>query len=106
MQIDQFEDILNAQIKRVQDVLAVKSMEYGPVDRLGNFKKTAALRGVKLHQAVGGMMVKHTVSIYDMIESGKPYSMDQWDEKITDHINYLILLKATLIENLEQPLES
>ena len=106
MQIDQFEDILNAQIKRVQDVLVVKRNEYADRDVLANFKRGAQLRRVGLPQVVSGYMAKHTVSIYDMIESGKPYSMDQWDEKITDHINYLILLKATLIENVEQPLES
>ena len=45
------------------------------------------------------MMAKHTTSVYDMVESGKPYSLELWDEKITDHINYLILLRAALIDN-------
>jgi hypothetical protein len=101
---DEFENVVDAQIKRVHDVLVVKAIEYGPVDRLGNFKKAAHLRGVGLPQAIGGMMIKHTVSIYDMIESGKPYSIDMWDEKITDHINYLILLRAALVENVDNPL--
>lgn len=103
MNFEQFEVILNAQIKRVQDVLVVKAAEYATEDRLANFKKAAHLRGVGLPQAVAGMMVKHTVSIFDMAESGKPYPIEQWDEKITDHINYLILLRAALIENVEHP---
>ena len=28
--------------------------------------------------------------------------MAVWDEKITDHINYLILLRAALVEDVEQ----
>jgi hypothetical protein len=44
------------------------------------------------------MMAKHTVSIYDMCNSGKEYSIDMWNEKITDSINYLLLLRA-LIED-------
>lgn len=51
-------------------------------------------------QAISGMMAKHTVSIYDMVESGKPFELAQWDEKITDHICYLILLRAALVENI------
>lgn len=98
MKAEQFEDILDAQIKRVQDVLVVKAAEYATEDRLANFKKAAHLQGVSVPQALGGMLAKHTVSIFDMINSGKTYSLEQWDEKITDHINYLILLRAALAE--------
>jgi hypothetical protein len=101
MQIDRFEAILDAQIKRVRDVLVVKAAEYATADHLANFKKVAHLRGVGLPQAVLGMMAKHTVSIFDMVESGKPFDMTVWDEKITDHINYLILLRAALAEDTE-----
>ena len=42
-----------------------------------------------------GMMSKHVVSLYDMCYSTLlHFDMEQWDEKITDCINYLILLKA------------
>lgn len=98
MKADQFEDILDAQIKRVRDVLVVKATEYANEDRLANFKKAAHLVGATIPQAISGMMVKHTVSIYDMIESGEEFTMEQWDEKITDHINYLILLRAAVAE--------
>jgi hypothetical protein len=94
-----FGDILDAQVKRVRDVLVAKRDEYANEDVLANFKKSANLRGVTPPQAVSGMMVKHTVSIYDMVESGKTFTLDQWDEKITDHLNYLILLRATLVDN-------
>jgi hypothetical protein len=98
MNLDRFENILAAQIKRVQDVLVVKAAEYATEDKLANFKKVANLRGVTVPQAILGMMAKHTVSIYDMTESGNPFPLDLWDEKITAHINYLILLRAALIE--------
>jgi hypothetical protein len=47
------------------------------------------------------MMAKHTISIYDMCygdRNGKTYSLELWDEKITDSINYLLLLKALVTE--------
>ena len=99
MNTERFNDILDAQIKRVQDVLVVKAAEYATEDRLANFKKVAHLRNQNLMQAIAGMMVKHTVSIYDMIDSDASFAMDLWDEKLTDHINYLILLRAALMED-------
>lgn len=103
MKLDRFQGILDAQLKRVQDVLGTKRDEYANHDVLANFKKSAHIRNVGLPQALSGMMVKHTTSIYDMIESGNSYPQEVWDEKITDHINYLILLQACLVENAEQP---
>ena len=47
-------------------------------------------------------MCKHTVSVYDLIndfESGKNISIDLWNEKIGDSINYLLLLNAMVIEH-------
>ena len=52
-------------------------------------------------KALGGMMVKHTVSVYDLIhdhESGADIPVELWAEKITDSINYLFLLWALLNE--------
>lgn len=103
MKADQFKNVVDAQIKRVHDVLVVKTAEYGVGDKLRNCKQVALLRGVGLPQAISGAMAKHTVSIYDMIESGEAYPTEMWDEKITDHIVWLILLKAALIENVDNP---
>lgn len=44
-------------------------------------------------------MAKHTVSVYDMIRSGKDYPLDLWEEKIKDSINYLLLLWALIQED-------
>src|SRR5215213_4379266 len=103
MNTDQFNDILDAQIKRVQDVLVVKAKEYATEDRLANFKVGADLKGISIPQCVTNYMAKHTVSIFQMVKSKKPYPIEVWDEKITDHINYLILLRAALVENAESP---
>ncbi|HXQ38657.1 MAG TPA: hypothetical protein VN843_31945 [Anaerolineales bacterium] len=102
MKVDEFEGILDAQIKRVRDILLSKRDEYAKEqDVLINFKRSAHMRNCGMPQAISGMMVKHTTSIYDMIESSKPYPIEVWDEKITDHICYLILLRASLIDNAQ-----
>jgi hypothetical protein len=99
MNAERFEGVLDSQIARVRDVLVVKAAEYAPVDRLSNFRKAAHLQGIDIPRAIGGIMVKHTVSIFDMLASGNSFTLEQWDEKITDHINYLILLRAAIVEN-------
>lgn len=106
MKADQFKDVLDAQIKRVQDVLVVKTEEYAAEeDQLHNIRMAALLKEESLPEAVIGMMVKHTVSIFSMVKSGKPFPEDKWDEKLTDHIVWLVLLKAALTEGAQRPLD-
>ena len=71
-----------------------------PRRRFDSFARlvAAGLQGCLPREALGGMMAKHTVSVYDMINSCDTFPIALWDEKITDHINYLLLLKAIVVE--------
>lgn len=97
-----FAQIIDEQLDRCREVLVVKAAEYATEDRLHNFKVAAEMQGNSMDQALAGMMAKHTVSIYDMIHSGMAYSRAQWDEKITDHLNYLLLLRAIVDERFDR----
>ena len=71
---------------------------------LHNFRVAAGLQGCTVPQALVGMMTKHTVSVYDMVNSGQAYAPDIWDEKIGDLMNYLLLLRTAVKEcGLEEP---
>ena len=98
MTATEFERIFEEMVERSRIVLVNKASEYATADRLHNFKVAAALEGKTPEQALAGMMAKHTVSVYDMAESGQPYPIELWQEKITDHINYLFLLNAIVRE--------
>ena len=99
MKQDAFEKIVAEQMEHCTDILVVKAREYaGDGDRLHNFKVAAALEGCTPRKALAGMLAKHTVSVFDMCQTDKEYSMEQWTEKITDHMNYLLLLKALITE--------
>jgi hypothetical protein len=90
------------QVARCRKVLDKKREQYGPgEDRLVQFKTAATLQGVTAIQALGGMMSKHTTSLYDLINDGEDAPAAMWDEKITDHINYLFLLRALLNEDFD-----
>lgn len=102
METEQFNEIVQERVDASLKGLVKKAAEYaGPSDRLHNFKVAAVLgsEGENQSQALAGMMKKHTVSVYDMINSGEAYSEEMWDEKIGDHINYLLLLRATIVED-------
>lgn len=98
MNTEKFNDVLKDQITRCTDVLVTKAKEYATEDRLHNFKVAAELQGCTPKQALAGMMAKHTVSVYDMCMSRADYTVELWDEKLTDSINYLLLLRALVEE--------
>lgn len=98
MTSETFERLMEEQFERCEAVLLHKAKEYATGDRLHNFRVAADLQGCTEIQALSGMMSKHTVSVYDMCESGRDYPLALWEEKITDSINYLLLLNALVRE--------
>lgn len=101
---ESFGKILERRLRLIQGTLGMKAAEYAPGDeRLHNFKRAAAILGQTPAQACVGMMLKHWVSVLDLVEAEalrifKPVELI--DEKIGDAINYLILLEAILKEPL------
>lgn len=94
-----FEIVIEEQIEKCKEVLIGKAKEYAQDDdRLHNFKNAAGMMGCDPKEALAGMMAKHTISVYDMCRDGKDHTLVMWNEKITDHINYLLLLKAIVME--------
>lgn len=95
-----FQKIVEKQLKRSADLLVVKGKEYdtNECDRLKSFKVAGNLIGETQTEALAGMMAKHTVSVYDMCKSPNKYNLDKWNEKITDSINYLLILRAMVVE--------
>lgn len=99
----EFNEVAAAQIDYCLTLLGVKGEEYDTDsgDRLHAFKIAAALQHITTKQALAGMLAKHIVSIYDMCAEGE-HSLEKWTEKISDSINYLLLLKGMVIED-EKP---
>jgi hypothetical protein len=93
----EFEAIFENQVERCREVLVRKALEYVTEDRMHNFKVAAKLQDCDPIAALSGMMAKHTVSLYDMM-TGMAYPLEVWDEKITDHLNYLFLLRGLIVD--------
>ena len=99
MKNNEFQEVLEETLGWCNDVLGKKAGEYAnETDRLRNFKQVVHLESKTQKQAVTGLMSKPITSLFDWVGDDQDRSMDEWNEKIGDSINYLILLKAVIVE--------
>ena len=89
----------------IKNVLQAKAQEYASTtSRFHNFEVAARIANTTPEKALKGMMLKHEVSVMDLIEwaesSPQKLSIAIIDEKIGDNINYLILLEGLLIRRV------
>lgn len=97
MTVKRFNEIVKEMTDHIQQVLIAKQEEYNlEADRMGHFKHAAATSGWSPEECLYGYLLKHLMSITDMINSGETFSRERWVEKITDICNYLILLLGLL----------
>lgn len=96
-----FNEVVIRQTDRCKSILTAKGAEYAPravkssgIDRLAHFKKAAVVMNSTPKAALMGMLSKHLISVSDMCTDDRVYPKEQWDEKITDSINYLLILRA------------
>lgn len=99
-----FDKVLESRIEKTKAILSNKRKEYASGgDRLHNFKRAAAMLGCGPAKALVGMMAKHWISILDVVddtEKGILPSIPLLEEKLGDACNYIILLEATLKEQI------
>jgi len=105
---EEFYNVVNKCVANINGVLDNKAREYSSKDdRLHNFNEAKDIMRCKTREyALLGMLNKHLVSVIDMIMTyeadDRLPSEDMLDEKIGDTINYLILLKACFLEDIEK----
>ena len=80
----------------------LRAVKNTAVDRLAHFKKAAVVLNTTPRAALMGMLSKHLISVSDMCMGEQQYSKEQWDEKITDSINYFLILRAIVEEELNE----
>jgi len=97
-----FSKILNGRVRACKNILEHKADVYAAgSDRLSNFKDAGRLLSCSPERALQGFMTKHIVALNDFIaklDYAQHTLMGEWEEKIGDIINYLILLEALVKE--------
>jgi len=102
-----FDEIIKSRVEKIQRILGLKASEYASkTDRFHNFNVAGRISGTTPEKALYGMMLKHEVSVLDLIEMAdiepENLSASLIDEKIGDYINYLILLEGMLKQRCNQ----
>jgi hypothetical protein len=97
MKRSDFNRIVQQSIDHINRTLTAKGAEYADDDNVfRNFEAAGRKLSVTREKALQGMLIKHIVSVDDIIDGKAPYIDAVLDEKIGDIINYYILLKAML----------
>ncbi len=100
---EKFDEHLLSRLEKTAAVLKSKAGEYAVSnERFHNFIRSAEILGTTRQKALTGMMVKHLVSVFDIVENSSygVFPKDEViEEKIGDSINYLILLEAMIKED-------
>ena len=106
MNAKDFDKIVAARMEWCMETLCAKGDEYArDGDRLWNFKVAARKLNCHPAQSLAGMMVKHTVSVDDIIDGlarGIVPPKELVAEKIGDSINYLLLLEGLIEEERQR----
>lgn len=98
-----FEDAIREMLAHCAETLTSKRKEYAIGSDFHNFEIAAELQGCTREQALGGMKVKHTVSVFDMIGTGEKYPAEKWLEKLGDDMCYDLLLWAMVRMEQAEP---
>ena len=98
-----FDQLVGERCGKIKAVLQSKAKEYVQGgDRFHNFKVAADIVGGSPEEALHGMMLKHIVSVLDLIKYPETRTKQMVDEKVGDNINYLILLEGIMLEGLKE----
>jgi hypothetical protein len=104
MNTEQFDKVVSNRLDAIKATLISKAKEYakGDEDRLHNFNRGAQITGQSREKVLQGFMLKHLVSVFDMIDDPSKATEYMINEKVGDAINYLVLLEASFKDRLNE----
>lgn len=104
MSNEEFKKIVEDQIETIKSTLINKNKEYSNgVDVFENFNIAAKVDDIEKSEALWGMYLKHFVSVRKIVKDANEFkypTLELLNEKITDSLNYHILLKGIIIEQI------
>lgn len=99
MTAQEFDKVVNDQFDASRDIMKSKGSDYTDnLDRLSNFKIVGELVGVDPRVVWAVYSAKHFIAIANYCGRGKTES-EPIDGRISDLINYLLLLKGLVVES-------
>ena len=106
MDSQKFNQLIEEQLNYCKELLSSKNDEYAQkTDKLSNFRQSSSLLGMCAAEVAFCYDTKHIASIQKIvheISQGKFPTKELWREKITDYINYGLLINACVMEVLDK----
>lgn len=103
-QLTKEESIIENRLANTRHLMIVKGKEYQRNgDKLHNFRRAAEMQRSNMPRVLHGMLQKHIVSYYDMLDDidlGKKISDDYIDQKIGDIVVYFLLQEVAIKEEV------
>jgi hypothetical protein len=95
MEQKKFDAVVNSRFEYCKEILGVKGSVYASKkNRLKNFYDGASLNECTPKQYAFMLMTKHLVALKDYIREDRKMEEDFIDEKVSDIINYAVLIEA------------
>lgn len=92
------------QMRRCENILAEKFKDYGNhEDPFWHFNRAAKLLEQTPQQVLMTLFSKHLTCIVEMAKDPHASSSARWEEKITDAINYLLILSSMVSARYNAP---
>lgn len=102
MNREEFGQIVLTTLEECKSVLDTKRRDYAPDDdRLANFKSVGLMMALEPQTVCLTYLMKHLDAIASHCDS-LDLSVEYFDSRIVDCINYLLLLKAILVEKSDE----
>jgi hypothetical protein len=104
MREEDFQDLTAEFVEKALSLMhTVKAKHYsGKVDRLAAFKKAGNARNKTAETICLDYMTKHWVHLVDLVDRGETDGLwsptSEWDEVLTDLLNYCLLMKGLLVD--------
>ena len=99
-----FEILVEDTLSQIKETLIIKGKEYRRNGNpFHNFSQGAKKKGITRERVLDGMMLKHEISIDDMVDDidvGVLPSVYAVNEKFGDYLIYLILKKASIMDRI------
>lgn len=98
MTTEKFESLVSKRLDFCVETLLNKSLEYATdTDRLANLRRASTSLNEPMAYVCWVYLTKHLTSISMLADGTLQATPNLIDEKITDAINYLLLLEACLV---------
>ncbi len=99
---EEFESFFKKRIEKCKATLLKKSEEYSAEnDKMRNFNVVARMMNMTPQQVAFMFMMKHFESVYEIVMNEKEVTLEMWDEKMGDLMNYFFLIDAMMQKELE-----